>query len=211
MSAPKATKEKAPTFADLGRELKLHGVLLVAIAAVMWAEEITDLFLGGSLDAFGIRPRSIDGLRGILFAPFLHDGFGHLAANTLPFFMLGWLVMLRRTWHFAVVSIVSALGGGLGTWMIGASNSVHVGASGMIFGYLGYLMLGGWFERSVGTIAASVLVTVVWGSLVFLVLPNNPGISWEGHLFGFISGALCAWLLARKPAKARMEPVSHIG
>jgi membrane associated rhomboid family serine protease len=190
-----------PTFGDIGRELKLHVAILASIVAILWAEEIADTFLGGRLDAFGIRPREIDGLSGILFSPFLHGGFDHLLGNTIVFLGLGWFVLLRETWHFFAVSIVVALLGGLGVWCFGQTGSVHVGASGVIFGYLGYLMLGGWFERRIATIFGSIVVAVLYGSLLWGVLPSHPGISWEGHLFGFLAGVLCAWMFARREKK----------
>lgn len=194
-------KERAPTLADIGRELRAHGWILGVAIALLWAIEIANAVTGHSLVAFGIHPRETVGLVGILAAPFLHGSLDHLIANTLPFLILGWFVMLRETWHFFAVTIATIVLAGLGTWLVGQSNSVHVGASGVIFGYLGYLMLGGWFERRIGTILGSLLVAVLYGGLVLGVLPGTPGISWEGHLFGFLSGVLCAWLLARRPAR----------
>lgn len=202
----RVTGEKAPTLSDLGRELKLHGLVLAALVAVLWAEEVVDVFLGGWLDGFGIRPREAAGLIGIPLAPFLHAGFQHLIANTLPLVVLGWFVMLRETWHFFAVSAVVIVLGGLGVWLFGASGSVHLGASGLVFGWLGYLMLGGWFERRVTTILGSLLVGVLYGGLVWGVLPGTPGVSWESHLFGFLAGVLMAWALAkreRSEARAR--------
>lgn len=202
-TTPTTSKKPAsPTFGDLGRELKLHGWIIVAAVALLWGLEIVDTVLGNPLDAFGIRPREVDGLFGILFAPFLHVGFQHLISNTIPFVILGWFVLLRETWHFLAVSAVVIALGGLGVWLFGQSGSVHLGASGLVFGYLGYLMLGGWFERRFTTILGSLFVAVLYGGLVLGVLPGTPGVSWEGHLFGFLSGVLMAWLLARRGPKA---------
>lgn len=206
----KAGKPKGPTLADVFRELKLHGWILAVAIAVMWVAEIVDTFLGGRLDALGIRPREIGGLVGIALAPFLHVGFHHLIANTVPFLVLGWFVLLRETWHFVVVSLAVIVLGGLGVWAFGQTGSVHLGASGLVFGYLGYLMLGGWFERRIGTIVGSIVVAIIYGSLVFGMLPGTPGVSWESHLFGFLGGGLMAWALARrpgaKPTRAIMMP-----
>lgn len=208
---PDATAKKTPakrlTMADLGRELRLHGWTLGVAIALLWAIEIASALTGHSLVAFGIHPRETVGLIGIATAPFLHGSFDHLIANTLPFLILGWLVLVRETWHFFAVSAITAIVAGLGTWLVGASGSVHVGASGVIFGYLGYLMLGGWFERRIGTIVGSIAVAVLYGGLVVGVLPGTPGISWEGHLFGFLGGVLCAWLLARR-APSRAKPIA---
>ncbi|WP_236519610.1 rhomboid family intramembrane serine protease [Sandaracinus amylolyticus] len=203
MAAAPTKRVREPTFADLGRELKLHGLVLAILVAVLWAEEIVDVFLGGYLDAFGIRPREIAGLIGIPLSPFLHAGFPHLIANTVPLIVLGWFVMLRETWHFFAVSAAVIVLGGLGVWMFGQTGSVHIGASGLVFGWLGYLLLGGWFERRVSTILGSLLVAVLYGGLVWGVLPGTPGVSWEAHLFGFLAGALMAWVLARREKAAR--------
>ncbi len=199
-SAAIAKQKEADSLGAIARTLRVHVVTLLAFAAVMWAEEIVDLFLGGALDALGIRPRSALGLVGIPLAPFLHVGFGHLIANTVPFLVLGWLVLVRETWHFWAVTIGVTLLGGLGVWLVGAPNSVHLGASGLVFGFLGYLMLGGFFERRVGTIIGSIVVTFVFGGLLWGVLPGMPGVSWESHLFGFLAGAVMARALAVRPA-----------
>lgn len=181
------------------RELKTQFMILGGFIALMWIVEIVNLlFLGGTLNAYGIRPRSIIGLRGILFAPFLHAGLAHLIANTIPFLTLGWLTMLRETSDFFVVTAVTMVVGGLGTWLIGSPYSIHIGASGLIFGYLGFLLLRGYFERSVSAIVFSLIVGVFYGGLIWGVLPLQYGISWQGHLFGFIGGGLAARLLARK-------------
>ena len=183
-------------------ELKLQLMILGSCVALAWGLELFDLFvlkrglaIPGGLDVYGIVPRNPIGLRGILFAPFLHGGLGHLFRNTVPFLVLGWLVMLRETSDFFVVSILSALVSGLGTWLFG-SPGIHLGASGVIFGYLGYLLARGYFERSMLAIAMSLFVGVLYGSLIWGVLPFQQGISWEGHLFGFIGGIVSAKLLA---------------
>lgn len=183
----------------IAEELRIHVLVLGGFVALMWAVEIVDQFvfrlgLRSTLDIYGIIPRNPIGLRGILFAPFLHGGFPHLISNTVPFIVLGWLVMARETSDFFWVSLISALASGLGTWLFGSSG-VHIGASGVVFGYLGYLLLRGYFERSTIAIAISLFVGTLYGSLLWGVLPIRYGISWEGHLFGFLGGVLAAWLL----------------
>lgn len=180
-------------WAAIKRELKLQLTILLGFVALLWAIELIDLAIfSGGLDHWGIRPRNIEGLRGIVLAPFLHGGIGHIGANTGPLLVLGWFVMLSQTRSFFTVGILSSLVGGAGVWLVGASNSIHIGASITIFGFLGYLLLRGWFDRRFWVIVGSVLVALSYGGLVFGVLPGQPGISWEGHLFGFVGGVLSA-------------------
>ena len=182
----------------IAREIQTQIFVLGGLAALMWITEFIDIFFfRGRLDAFGIRPHSFIGLRGILLAPFLHGGLGHLIANTIPFLTLGWLVMLRETSDFFVVSIITMFVSGLGVWLTGSPYSIHVGASGVIFGYFGFLLLRGYFERSFAAILFSLVVGFLYGGMIWGVLPIQYGISWQGHLFGFIGGAIAARLLAK--------------
>ncbi|XXY48136.1 rhomboid family intramembrane serine protease [Sorangium sp. So ce269] len=198
---------------SITRELKLHAALLGGFVALLWSIEILDLVVfRGSLDALGIRPRTVPGLVGIALAPLLHGGFAHLAANTLPFVGLGWLIMLRKKRDLFLVTLVAALVGGLGVWVLGSPSSVHIGASGVIFGYFGFLLLRGWFERSALSIALSLVVGLVYGGMIWGVLPTRMGISWEGHLFGFLGGVLAARLLGGRlraqAARAGARPLA---
>jgi membrane associated rhomboid family serine protease len=181
----------------IGDELKTQVKILAASVATFWIVFIlNEVIFGGRLNALGILPHRFIGLRGILFAPFLHGNFYHIAANTVPFVILGWMVMLRNTKDFYFVSFMSALVGGLGTWLIGRPNSVHIGASGVIFGYFGYLLFRGYFEKSFVAIAISIAIAIGYGGMIWGVLPTRSYISWEGHLFGFIGGILAAKLLS---------------
>lgn len=185
----------------LVRELKTQVTILGGFVALMWLIELVDILVfRQALNIYGILPRQIIGLRGILFAPFLHGGLGHLIANTLPFLILGWFVMLRETSDFFVVTGITMLVSGLGVWLFG-SPGLHIGASGIVFGYLGFLLLRGYFERNIPSILLSLIVGVLYGSLIWGVLPLQQGISWEGHLFGFIGGVLAARLLTRPKKK----------
>ncbi len=179
------------------KELRTQAAILSTSVALMWAIEIIDIFvLQGRLDRFGIRPYSIPGLWGILFAPFLHGGFSHLIANTVPFITLGWLVMLQETSDFFIVTAIAMVVGGLGTWLTGSPSSIHIGASGVVFGYLGFLLFRGYFLRNVPSIAVSLVVGLFYGGLIWGVLPIQAGVSWQGHLFGFIGGAIAAKFLS---------------
>jgi membrane associated rhomboid family serine protease len=173
-------------------------MVLVGGVLILWTVFIVNVLLGGTLLVYGVIPRSEVGLRGIVFAPFLHGSFPHIVSNTVPFLILGWLVMLRDFRHFIPVTLMAMVGSGILSWVLGAPGSVHIGASGVIFGYLGFLMLAGWFDRSIGSIVLSIVVTVLWGGLVFGVLPGVPGVSWQGHLGGFLGGVFAARYF-RKP------------
>ncbi|MFN2136784.1 MAG: rhomboid family intramembrane serine protease [Candidatus Promineifilaceae bacterium] len=181
----------------LGQRLRSHIVILGSFVFVMWLEELVDWTIGGRLDRFGIIPRSVTGLRGIFVAPFLHGGFAHVAANTLPFLILGWFVLLRGWRSFAIVTIVVVLVGGLGTWLFAPAASLHIGASGLVFGFFGYLLFRGYFERSWQSILWSVLVLLLYGGMLVGMVPTSLPISWQMHLFGFLGGAVAAYLLTR--------------
>lgn len=177
----------------LAKEVRQHLRILGGFVVLLWAIELLDLYIfNGWLDQFGIWPRHLIGLRGIVFAPLLHHGIGHLLANTIPLFTLGWLIMLRKTSDFFVVSAITLVVSGIGTWIFGSPNSIHVGASGLIFGYFGFLLSRGYFERSMSSIALSVIAIVFYGSLIWGVLPTDETVSWQGHLFGFIGGVIAA-------------------
>lgn len=181
------------------QEITNQAVILLGLVGAMGAIEFLDqLVFQGMLDRFGIRPRQISGLWGVLFAPFLHASFRHLIANTVPFLVLGWLVMLREISDFGVVTLVTLLVSGLGVWLLAPANSIHLGASGLIFGYLGYLLLRGYFERSLISILLAMGVGLLYGGFLWGVLPTQQGISWQGHLFGFVGGGLAARLLAQR-------------
>jgi membrane associated rhomboid family serine protease len=171
---------------------------VAVMLAIMWIEEIIDLPLNGRLDRFGIRPRHLSGLDGVLFSPFLHNGFRHLIANTIPFAVLGLFIAVGGAQRFASVTVIVGLIGGLGTWLTGSYYSVHVGASGLVFGYLTYLVARGFFDRKVAFIVGGVAVMLLYGGVLWGLLPS-PGVSWQGHMFGAIGGIAAAALLHRKP------------
>lgn len=161
--------------------------------AVMWVLEIADT-VAFDLDQHGIRPRRLDGVDGIAWAPFLHGGFAHLIANTVPFALLGGAIALGALKRFVLVTLIVAVVGGVGTWLTGPANSVHIGASGLVFGYLTYLLTRGLFARNVLYILGGIVVFMVYGGVLWGVLPS-PGISWQGHLFGAIGGVVAAYVL----------------
>jgi len=172
--------------------------LAVAIG-VIWLIFAINLFVfGGRLLAFGILPRAEEGLRGVVLAPLLHGSVKHLLANTAGILIFGGLAMVRSRSHFWMVTIVGAIASGIGTWLFGRP-AIHVGASGIVFAYFGYLLFTGFFERRIGSLLLSIAVFFVWGPTIYGILPLERDISWEGHLFGFIGGMLAAWVLAGRP------------
>ena len=186
-----------------------HGATIMAgTVATLWGVSLVNWFvLGSSLNAYAIAPRSISGLFGIFVAPFLHGGFGHLLANSLAFAMLAPMLFLRKRMDFWAVSLFGVLGSGAVTWVLGGPGTVHLGYSGVIFAYLGFLMTRGIWERRASTIVLSALVTWFFGSMVWGVFPilAGAGISWQGHLGGFLGGILAARVLGKaleqRPAK----------
>jgi membrane associated rhomboid family serine protease len=190
--------------AALVGETRARVGLVLRSVAVLWAVEVVDVVLGGRLDRLGVQPRSVEGLVGLLFAPFLHAGFGHLLANTVPFVALGFLAAARRRADFWVVSVVSAVTAGLAAWVFGAPGSVHLGASGVVFGFLGFTMGRGIWEKRAGALFLSFLSTFLFGGMLWGVLPLvNPGVSWQSHLGGFLGGLWVARTLGRARGRGR--------
>jgi membrane associated rhomboid family serine protease len=181
---------------EISRTLRSQAIILGGFVVFIWLLEVIDWVLGGNLDQFGILPRQVSGLWGIGAAPLLHFGFAHVAANTIPFLVLGWFVLLRGIKTFMLVTLITVLVSGFGTWLIAPSASIHLGASGIVFGYFGYLLARGYFERSWEAIVWSVVVALLYGGMLVGLFPNSMGISWQMHLFGFLGGALAAYLLS---------------
>ena len=180
----------------MSKTLKSHAVLLGGLFLLAWGLEIFDFLTPWqSLDRYGIRPRTIGGLLGVPLAPFLHGGFGHLVSNSLPFLVLGGVVLLGGRRVFISVSVFVTLIGGFAVWAIAPGNSVHLGASGVIFGYLGFLLARGIFEKCWKWFLISIVILLLYGGLLWGVLPSDPRVSWQGHLFGFGAGILAAWTM----------------
>ncbi len=179
------------------RDSRFAGFALVAaLVAVMWVLEIVDLF-AGDMDSAGIRPRDAEGLVGIALAPVLHIGFGHLASNTVPFLILGMTIALSGLARLVAVTAIVAVIGGLGTWLIAPAASVHLGASGLVFGFATYLIVRGAFSRRVLHLVVGLVVLFVYGGTLLIGFVPTPGISWQGHLFGAVGGVIAARLLDR--------------
>ncbi|MEP7124619.1 MAG: rhomboid family intramembrane serine protease [Byssovorax sp.] len=193
-------------------EAKSHAKILGGFVGLLWLIQIVNsLIFNGALTDLGIQPRSFEGLRGILFAPFIHGSFTHLIANTLPLAVLGWFVMLRQKRDLLTVSLFAALVGGLGVWLIAPAQTSTIGASGLVFGYLGYLLFRGIFERRFWPILGSVVTFFAFGGLLYGVAPGTAGVSWQCHLFGLLGGIIAARWLTAKPAaqEAKRMPVGR--
>ena len=190
---------------------RTNGLLLVAaMVTLMWILEVVDVAADHRLDNYGIRPRDVDGLPEIFAAPFLHAGFGHLVSNTVPFLVMGAAIALGGLMRVALVTLIVAAVSGFGTWLIAASNSVHLGASGVVFGYATYLVTRGIFSRRLSELAIGVGVVAIWGIGLLQGLLPQERISWQAHLFGAIGGVVAAVVLARR-REAGAGRVMHVG
>jgi membrane associated rhomboid family serine protease len=187
-------------------------VLVGAMAALMWLVEVYDA-VGGDPDSAGIRPRDPEGLVGVATSPFLHGSWGHLIGNTIPFLVLGMAIAIGGLVRVAAVSGIVAFVGGLGTWITAPSNTLVIGASGLIFGYATYLITRGVYTRRGLHLFVGLVVLVLYGTTLLFGLVPTPGVSWQAHLFGGIGGVVAARVLhrgrtglpARSPARHAAE------
>lgn len=177
---------------------QVAGVVTIAFVAVLYAIEVIDVVASNRLDGWGIRPRSGEGLLGILAAPLLHGGWDHLVANTVPALVLGFLALATGLARGLAATAIIWLAGGLGVWLVAGGNSVHIGASGLVFGWITYLVVQGFVDRKPWEIVIGLVVLVVYGSVLWGVLPGQPGVSWQGHLFGAVAGVLAAVVLSER-------------
>jgi membrane associated rhomboid family serine protease len=180
--------------------------MLFVLLALMWLAEIVDTLDNHQLDQYGIQPRETDGLVGIAAAPFLHAGFGHLISNTIPFVAMGVVIALQGVKRLLAVTAIVALVSGFGTWLVAPANTLHIGASGIVFGYATYLIARGFFDRDWLEIAVGLIVGAIWGTVLLGGVQPQEGISWQGHLFGAIGGVLAAYWLAREPEEGKRLP-----
>ena len=167
---------------------------------LLWGIELVDVAASHRLDGWGIRPRSGEGLLGILAAPLLHGGWGHLSANTVPALVLGFLTLATGIGRGLAATAIIWLLGGLAVWVVAGGSSVHLGASGLIFGWLTYLVVQGFVDRKPLEIVVGLGVLVVYGGVLWGVLPGTPGVSWQGHLFGALAGVVAAFAVRERSA-----------
>jgi membrane associated rhomboid family serine protease len=191
------------------------GATVVSFVALLYLIEIWDNLTGHRLEENGIRPLETDGLSGIIFAPLLHSNWAHLIANTGPALVLGFLMTLAGLSRFIYATAIVWILGGFGTWLIGnigapsyngvAVETNHIGASGLIFGWLTFLIVFGFFTRTVWQILVGVVVFFIYGGVLLGMLPGTFGVSWQGHLCGAIAGVFAAYLLSGPERKARQK------
>ncbi|MFF3685819.1 rhomboid family intramembrane serine protease [Streptomyces sp. NPDC002187] len=177
---------------------KTAGIVMVAWVALLWALEAIDIATGHALDPYGVTPRDLSELRDIVPSAFLHDGFGHVAANTVPLLVLGFLAALRGIRRFAGVVAMIILTAGLGVWLTSPGDTVSLGASGVVFGLFGYVVVRGFVDRDAVDVVVGLLIAAFYGSILWGVLPTDAGISWQAHLFGLLGGVGAAFAFRRR-------------
>jgi membrane associated rhomboid family serine protease len=182
-------------------------ITLTAICWLVWI--LNGLIWQGHLTQHGIVPRQLGGLAGIIWAPFLHASFRHLAANTLPLLILGGILCARSKTEFTVVTVAGILLGGILTWLF-ARNACHIGASGLIFCFFGYLASLALFRRTFGTFCLSVVCILAYGGMIRGILPASAGISWESHLAGLVAGIALGSLMSRWRKTPKASPNSPV-
>ncbi len=177
--------------------LKSVGIFIL----IMWSVYLINLILPFyDLNNLGIKPRSVSGLVGIVISPLLHANIFHILSNTVPLFVL--LFLLFKIYPRNAVAVIAAIviiGGGL-VWLFGRT-AVHIGASGLIYGLAAFIVASGVFLRKFINVIVAIIVVLLYGSLIFGILPTRSYISWEGHLFGALAGVLISYLLFKRDKK----------
>ncbi|MGW7051943.1 rhomboid family intramembrane serine protease [Streptomyces sp. NPDC054887] len=188
-----------PTAADRSRSrpARTAALLMLGWVALLWILEVLDTATG-ALNTYGLSPRDTGELRDVLPMSFLHHGFDHVASNTVPLLILGFLAALGGTGRFVAVVLTIMVVGGLGVWLTAPAYSNTAGASVVVFGLLGYLLVRGFVDRSARDILIGLLVGAFYGSLLWGVLPTDTAVSWQGHLFGLAGGVLAAFVFRRR-------------
>ena len=176
--------------------------VMVSFLALIWILQVFNWADGYRLDAdFGILPHHVSRLPDIFAAPFLHFSWQHIEGNSVPLFVLGFLAAYRGLVKFLLVTFIVAVISGFGVWLFQSGSELTVGASGIIFGYFGYVLLRGIFDRNLLDIGAGIVAGALYWTILSVAIPGTPGISWIGHLTGLIGGVIAAWVL-RSPSSA---------
>jgi membrane associated rhomboid family serine protease len=164
---------------------------------LLWIVTLANAWFGYKLNYLGIYPREVASLTGILAWPFLHLNFYHLTLNTTPLLVLGYFVALRGIVVYLKATLLILIIGGLGVWIFGRP-AVHIGASGLVFGFFGFLVAVGIYERSISSLAIASFTVFYYGGMLYGVIPVDSFISWEAHFFGLLAGIWAARVLAFK-------------
>ena len=173
-------------------------LLIGAFVVVLWVLEIVDTVSGHALDPYGVQPRTEDGLVGIVLAPLLHFGFDHLVSNTVPVAVLGFLTLATGVARGLLATAIIWVVGGLGVWVFAQPGSNHAGASVLIFGWIVFLVVRGFLNRRTTEILIGVAVFLLYSGALLGVLPGQPGVSWQGHLFGAVAGVVAAFAVSER-------------
>lgn len=187
--------------------LKKGAIVMAAVVVVLWLIEIVDSLTNHALDGFGIKPWDLTGLDGIVFAPLLHAGFAHLAANSVPLFVLGTALWTSGLKQWVVATATAWVTSGVMAWLLTPLHYLVIGASGVIFGWITYLIVRGFLSRRWQHIVLGLVVAFLYGSVLLGVFPMSSGVSWQGHLGGAVGGVLAAWLLFRREQERRPRRV----
>lgn len=187
-----------------GDRTKAAAKLMVGWVALLWLLEVVDVVSGHALDSLGIMPRRASELVDILPAAFIHFGFAHVAANSVPLLVMGFLAALGGLRRFAVLCLVIIVADGFGVWLVAPDHTNTAGASGLIFGLFGFLLVSGFVERRPLGVVVGLLIGAVWGTSILLGLsPLQTGVSWQAHLIGLATGVAAAFWFRRRPAEVR--------
>jgi membrane associated rhomboid family serine protease len=183
-------------------------IVMGAFLAVLWILQVVNWADGYRLDTeFGILPEHLSRLPDIFTAPFLHFSWQHIEGNSIPFFVLGVLAAYRSIKRFLLVTLIVAVTSGMAVWLFQSSNELTVGASGLIFGYFGYVLVRGFVDRSLVDIVVGLVAGVLYWTILEVAIPGTPGVSWIGHVGGLVGGIIAAWFL-RSPASVRRSPAA---
>lgn len=180
-------------------------VIMSALLGVLWAVELVNMSDHGRLVRFGLKPRRVDGLEGIATAPFLHVSASHLLANSLPFLALGWLVLTSGLEKFLAATGIVMIVGGLFAWVV-APSGVIVGSSGLVFGWLGYVIARAWFSRKIVWIITALGAALFFSSMFGGLLPGQPDVSWQAHVGGALGGVAAGWVLTERKKSRPARP-----
>ncbi|MFJ2241501.1 rhomboid family intramembrane serine protease [Streptomyces sp. NPDC087859] len=190
-----------------GDRARAAAKLMLGWVALLWLLEVVDAVSGHALDDFGIVPRESSELIDVVPASFIHFGWAHIAANTVPLLVMGFLAALGGIRRFLAVCALVIVADGLGVWLIAPAHTNTAGASGLIFGLFGFLLVSGFVERRLLGVMAGLLVGAVWGSSILTGLaPTQTGVSWQGHLLGLVAGVAAAFVFRRRATTPALTP-----